>query len=337
MYNIECQQPNKRKNWLDAIKGVAIILVVCSHTQQVPYVHTYLTACYMCLFFIASGYTYKSNSGAIKKCKQLLLPYFAWSLVYLLTEMIRITVKNYSYKYISIKAAGILYSRVSPFPLTPENTSFIFPPGAEPLWFLTCMSVSYVLFTPLLNKKRVLWLIPLYLLISALLVDCPILLPWSIDTAFLGALFLLGGYNLKSVSFTNRKIFIFFITCCISYIGIVYFNGDTNMSIRNYGHYGITSMFCFIALGFLGTISYSSMFMLIEQSRICRFFAYFGRMSLVIMCAHMLFAMVYQKIVITSSLFSFVPIEVRNSLWLPFIFLGCICTHKIQQHLKSNL
>ncbi len=72
-------QKTDRKQWLDAIKGVAIILVIMSHTYGVPYLHQYLTACYMPLFFIASGYVFRNREKALaKKARQLLQPYLLW-------------------------------------------------------------------------------------------------------------------------------------------------------------------------------------------------------------------------------------------------------------------
>lgn len=79
---------NSRIVWLDALKGIGILLVIISHSNlQLPFMN-FFTAGYIQLFFIAAGFTYKSSFKPFgfveKKAKRLLLPYFTYGLLTLL-------------------------------------------------------------------------------------------------------------------------------------------------------------------------------------------------------------------------------------------------------------
>ncbi|MCR5598169.1 MAG: acyltransferase family protein [Lachnospiraceae bacterium] len=75
----------KRDNTIDILKGIGIILVVAGHSGS-PLMH-YIYLFHMALFFIASGYCFKSryseNAGNLlsflkKRLLSLWLPYFLW-------------------------------------------------------------------------------------------------------------------------------------------------------------------------------------------------------------------------------------------------------------------
>lgn len=73
---------NERNTVLDAMKGIAIILVILSHCSVgIP---EYFIAGYMPLFYICSGFTYHQRPVKIDlylKIKRLLVPYAIASVV----------------------------------------------------------------------------------------------------------------------------------------------------------------------------------------------------------------------------------------------------------------
>ena len=330
-----------RKCWLDAIKGVAIILVILSHTQTIPYVQYYLGACYMQLFFIASGYVYRDYAGSIsRKWKQLLVPYFSWSFFYLCCSAIYLSFTQFQFQQMGIWIAGVFYSRFSIFTYASSANLMQFPFCAGPMWFLTCMALAYLGFIPLLKAKGK-WLILLilaYLAISIAFMFCPILLPWSLDTAFVAALLIYAGYRLKNISLSTAQYLCVLLACGIIYLFLVRINSGINMSIREYGRWGILSVFIFILIGLLGTICYSIFFMFIEKTKICRFFAYFGRMSLTIMCAHMfcveIFEFLFEYFVGNITLMH--PLVLFFTR-LIFVILMCMLIHHIILYVKRCL
>ena len=325
---------DNRKCWLDAIKGFAIILVIMSHTQGFPYIHGYLNACFIQIFFIASGYVYTQKPGSLqKKWKQLLSPYLAWGLFYLCWAVIN--ADEFHLHQIGAGLGGLAYSRFkfSADPLAP--VTHLFPRGTAPMWFLTSMALSYCVFLPLVRTsgRKLVLLILSYLGISAALIYCPILLPWSMDTVFVTALLLYTGYRFKDIRLSDKLYLPILLISGVLYIILYRLNGGSNISIRIYGEQEILSVFLFILIGILGTISYSTFFMLMEKSWICRFFAYFGKISLTILCAHMFFAYNFTSL---CGLFVKDPNEIPKFITFPtrlaFILLMCILTHHLIQY-----
>lgn len=105
------------------------------------------------------------------------------------------------------KFIGLLYSRYCLLPLgTDGNTYYLstFAPG----WFLTALFVASILFIPFLHlhSKQINFLILLYFVITFLLNNLFILLPWSLDTAFIGALFIFVGYKLNSSNINPPRV-----------------------------------------------------------------------------------------------------------------------------------
>lgn len=76
-----------RKNWIDAAKGIAILIVVLNHSGlHIPGVNFWGGIFYVPIFFLLSGYTYHPTeeslgSFAKKKTHRLLLPYFVTNLI----------------------------------------------------------------------------------------------------------------------------------------------------------------------------------------------------------------------------------------------------------------
>ncbi|MEG1686224.1 MAG: hypothetical protein RR319_09850, partial [Bacteroides sp.] len=58
-----------RIEWIDAVKGLGIILIMVSHVNCLPF-ELPLTAGYVSMFFVLSGYTFNEDGfkkGMIKK------------------------------------------------------------------------------------------------------------------------------------------------------------------------------------------------------------------------------------------------------------------------------
>lgn len=332
-------ESKKRLLWLDALKGYAIILVVISHARCVWPHLSILTACYMPLFFVASGYTFRLREGALgRKCRQLLIPYFGWSLFYLLFSA---WLRPMNFDEILTKCGGVMYSRLSLFPLTPDNKIRLFAQDASPLWFLTCMVLSYVFSLPLLKAEgRKLWcLITVYTGASVALMYVPILLPWSLDMAFCGALFILCGYHLKSVVLKWKGCLSFLLFGGLLYMWLADTNGLVNMSVRKYGEHGFLSVFLFIIIGILGTSVYGCFFWLAERNRIsagvCAFLAYFGRITMTVMCAHLFFIRIYHLIQINIAKMGFVYSS--KLMCIAFVLLGCVLTDKLFVCIRNGM
>ena len=92
---MSCVLVDKKKNGVISIlKGIGIILVVIGHSRCPDVLNNWIFSFHMPLFFIASGYLYKSEyflqpgEFFLRKVKSLYWPFVKWSLIFLLLHNI---------------------------------------------------------------------------------------------------------------------------------------------------------------------------------------------------------------------------------------------------------
>jgi len=262
-----------RLAYVDIAKALALLFVIVGHTSWGGK-FGFLGFCVPAFYFL-SGYTYKKKEREVKlKAKRLLLPYILFNAI-LLTVYCSIK-ENININY----GVGLLYSRYCLYPLgTNDNIQFLNLYNA-PTWFLTSLFLSFLLFRILINtSKRKIPLIILYMSLSFVLNKIPMLLPWSLDTAFCTSIFIFGGYIWKRIEENQGTRFLLLLSIPL-YILIYCINGNINLSVREYGF----SIILCILSGLLGTIVLLHLSKLIEEKshNINRVLACIGRHSLVI-------------------------------------------------------
>lgn len=297
----------KRILWIDAVKGGCILLVLLAHTYtekigENPFLSEifrhlyYFMACYMPVFFVVSGYTFKDSPDILqKKFKQLVIPYAQWALIYFFAFIIVSIFKGEIFPLHWLrKLAGCLYSRCDIFA---ENAGFanpLMPPGAGPLWFLTALFASYILYIPIHRSSGCIKtvLISLYSLLALAVHHCPVLLPWSFDTALVGALFICSGQWMKasgifSIGFT--KTLFTSIAVLTLYIWVVNYNGSSGaMYCRHFGKAGWHAPILFTIMGISGSYLWCVCCQLLEKLHLATLLSQIGRHSLALLCSHML-------------------------------------------------
>lgn len=285
----------ERITYLDIAKGISILLVMVSHSCGFPFeTGKYFTAFYIQLFFIVSGLTYKRRrtvkENVLRRVKGIIVPYFIYNIIIVVINIVLGKIGNIKLLLETIE--GILYSRYCYYPIDymGENRYFL-RIGNSPLWFLTAMFISSCIFYILvecINERRInlyIWSIVLIVL-TIMLKQLPILLPWSIDTAFLGALFMLIGYYGKNIFIKEMKwkesliVLLIYLTCS-------YYNDGINISIRQYGNYGIISVIAVCIVGMSGSflcICFSRMMDFIPVIR--NIFTYIGKNTIMLLALH---------------------------------------------------
>lgn len=259
---------------LDIAKGIGIVSVVIAHAglfKYAPEIGQWITNCYVPLFFLISGYLYKANLGngyltkISNRSKRLLLPYFKYN-VLLLFLCICIGKIN-SIKGFFVGILGILYSRWCLYYPPGGNNIFLFKTYNAPMWFLTCMVcasiIFYIVIDRCLSDKKYFFIIAFVMIVITILLSrIPVLLPWSIDTAFIMCLFMIIGSVLKQYKYyfdcyidkcSNSKV-ILFAMLCLTYIVLCNYNRGINVSIRLYGNHGYYSIIYFLIIGVIGSI-----------------------------------------------------------------------------------
>lgn len=134
---------DNRLHWLDAIKGVGILLIMLSHLFSFQHLGAYLYCGYIPLFFIASGYTLRIDdyqSFIKKKACRLLMPYLIYGILatvffFFISRHVVVYQGGEVHEWI-----GLVYSRYCLFQYGEPNNIYFLPiEASSPLWFLTAL------------------------------------------------------------------------------------------------------------------------------------------------------------------------------------------------------
>ena len=184
---------NGRIQIFDALKGVAIILMIVNHVKlDGSFLWRFIGVFHMPLFFILSGYLYKNRSMYDMLCrntKKILLPYFVTCLAIWLLKCVFYS--DYTWGF------SIIYGNSRPLP-----TYGMFKVG--PLWFLTAFFCSMIYINLLLRIKSKLykWIIVSVLFAFSVVVvqNTGCLLPFGMTTALGGGDFYFNRYGVERVA-----------------------------------------------------------------------------------------------------------------------------------------
>ena len=277
-----------RLNYIDIAKGIGIVLVVLSHTDASSLM--YITkGFFVPVFYFCAGHTYSPNGSflknVVKREKKIITQYIFFSLLLI----------TISFKLNLSTLAGAFYSRRYLFPYgTPDNVDMLLT-GMSPLWFLTSFAVSYFLFYILVFTKQYrMLLISIYILFAGLLVDLPILLPWSVDTAFVFSIIMYAGMYFRHQQINE----IAFLPIGLLYIFLMSVAGDINISLSMYGDSFVLNLL----LGIMGSLALVYMCKFFEKYLQNGVLSLLGRHSLTIFCMQIPYIVAAKK--------------VFNSLWL---------------------
>ena len=141
------------------------------------------------------GKSYKQNMK--RKTERLLVPYFLGSIVLLgIYKVLGRTTKEMLFSGI-----GILYSRYCFYNMdiaAEKNNIFFLDIANGAMWYLTSLFTAGAVYYAVIDvcirsKKKCAGYIICFLAVSVCLAKLPILLPWSIDIAFAGAVLMIAG------------------------------------------------------------------------------------------------------------------------------------------------
>ena len=144
---------NKRLNYFDMVKGLAIILVVLGHVEYISHpLRTWISSFHMPVFFIVSGMLirYKNevekplSITVPKKVKGLLIPYFWFSLLYFFIDIFNVKMDI-----------------ITPLVFVKDLIASLTFYGVSVLWFLPALLISEVVFLFLTKKLKPCFSIPI--------------------------------------------------------------------------------------------------------------------------------------------------------------------------------
>lgn len=324
---------NSRLDYLDIAKGISLFFVILSHSKMgIPFAASIFTSSYIAVFFIISGYlSNPSNFNIKKRFKRLIYPYLFYSfLLLLLMIIINIINNDFNIKSVFSSIIGIVYSRNFLFyPYNIDNNLKFLNICNGPLWFFTAMfsaSIIYFIFKKIYKKNN--WykiaLIISFLLITYLFSYLPILLPWSIDTAFLFALFLYVGTYLKDNNIIEKyfnynflKKIIVFIFIFALYLIFVKYNNGINLSIREFGYHGFSSIILIFIIGIFGSFLFILFGKIISKIRLLKFlFINIGKNSVILFSLHYFIFYLIEQFITIDNIFLISLIEVFVAIFI---------------------
>lgn len=306
------QKEIQRKNWIDAAKGIAILIVALNHSGLViPGVNFWGGMFYVPAFFLLAGYTYvhreESYGSFVKrKAKRLLVPYFGANLLLFLFFFAKdLLFGSFRLSRTMVSVLGIFYGRTqliktgeglvifeAPIP----NRSLMLNLNA-PTWFLPALFLVLIsaegLYRLLKGNKKKVNLFVAVLSFTMLLYHylSPFLLPWCVDILpFLLGFFLIGHEFREGCYFEKLENMhwhskvpvlagIILIAC-----GSSLFNGSSNLSVSYFGKSVAICMISAISTSYL-------LFLALRWTekrflKVTVFVGRLGRHTLTILCYH---------------------------------------------------
>lgn len=283
----------ERYRYIDVARGIGMLLVVIGHAIGLT---MYLTCFFMQLFFVLSGYLYqpgKSYGQNIwKKVERLLVPYFAGSGILLST----FAIVGRTPAETKFSTIGVLYSRCCLYDVNsvPDSKNIFFMDVANgAMWYLTALFsaslIYYLVIDHCLKSNKILWTcVAFLLLVSVALTKLPILLPWSMDIAFMGALLMITGTLLGRTVDIKKWQAGWIITIMIAFLILATLNPGINISVRKYGVHGNWSVLLFALIGISGSIVCIWVGTLLEYTRIGSVLEYIGKRTVTLLIFHIL-------------------------------------------------
>ena len=276
---------NKRLDYIDSLKGFAIMLMVLCHSGLHNSATQWIYSFHMPLFFIVSGFLFSEpNSRNFlqylrKKVKQLLVPFLIFSLVLCFGR------RNY------VDWCYILYGSRNALA---EATTF------TPLWFLPCFFLSTLIFRSAfyipndILRYVIICIIGITgFVLSRIMPSGAIGLPWNLNVALVGVFLMLIGFAIKKIKIgpiLGGAILVLGSTMAFTNLPNCLTEGNPHveMSIGEFGN-----PILFTATAAMITIGLLALWNKGENVRyltpINKFMQWLGRNSLSVMCIHGVF------------------------------------------------
>lgn len=278
---------NERKEWIDSLKGIGIMLVVWGHLTIPLLGETIIYSFHMPLFFFISGYLFKNKDITIRsfmigKIGTLLIPYSIYAAI--------------SFPF----GIALNYLKEEPIDLLVHVKNYLFLNGSvgwnSPLWFLVVLflvDISYFILKKVQINSFVVGTI-LFLLAFWFSMTGQ-RYPLGVNIVFLGLLFFYLGNETKKrkvIDYLNQKsinkliVLLFLATINILFGSIL--NPRVSVYHNELGN------FVYFSLGALAGIYF--LFLIISSFQSFTFFNFYGKNTLLILATHYFFIYFYKLI-----------------------------------------
>jgi fucose 4-O-acetylase-like acetyltransferase len=276
-----------RLDWLDAAKGLGILLVMLGHTDIPSQLKTYIYTFHMPLFFFLSGYLFTLKKFPnlkvflSKRTKSLILPYLCFSLVAYIWFII-----VFHFGFVKYRE-NLLMPLIGSF-VAIRSSLWTVHTGA--LWFIDCLFCTEFLFyfiTKIGRKKIAIGIVLIFISVLGCLynklVGKP--LPWSLDITMISVGFYGSGYFYKEYRskldrFINKKTFacLISINMAAGYVNFIHSGTRVDLYNSSLGNIGLFYLSAFSGIG--------AFIILIKRIKYSKNLQYIGENSLIYLSLH---------------------------------------------------
>jgi len=280
-----------RLNWVDSLKGLGIFLVIMGHLKPPQIVWLWIFSFHIPLFFFISGYVFNSKkyldnpkTFVISRFKQLIIPYFYYSIL----TLIIVLISNYFY-YNKIKIPLNYDISELFYAITygvGNKANFDYSIINVPLWFLPGLFVTSIIFLCIFlifNKSLHLFVfntIFISVLGYVFIQFLPFALPWSFAVALSVIIFYASGYFFRS--YLEDKFFKIADILILPLLLISFCSIGFNPTNINNWYYN-ANIFSFYLFAFAGILS---MIYIVKRKNPSRIFSFYGKNTLIVFAIH---------------------------------------------------
>ena len=235
-------ETKQREEWIDYLRGIGIVLMVTGHASIWRPLIKWIFGFHMPLFFVLSGFLFNRQKWADRgfgkfaaaRFRNYIIPYFLWCAICF--------VINLPMFYINYRHGNILLTAVQNLGwiVTSIRVDGVFlPQNCTALWFLTCIFLSQLVFYLLVNCKPMRQCLLVFIIIAInYVMNCfkaPVL-PWHLDVALIGSVFMLIGYYIKEKQLLDKiRTIMIPVLMIITASVIIMWNEKIDMYFRQYG------------------------------------------------------------------------------------------------------
>lgn len=225
-------KPNNRMEWVDALRGFAILLVMWAHTYCPP--GTWIYSFHVPLFFVLSGFLFDE-----RKCSDF--PAF------LKSKFIRFGIPYLAYSYCltcialaeNLLKEGTLNWKFLLGPLISMRTTEWTGPHLGAMWFLASILILEAVYGALVRLAvplSVRWILGLAAMAVASSRLLPFPLPWAADTVFVSLVFFVFGASLRRGWSTMPRTPLFIATISAIHLAAGIENEKINIYVMQLGN-----------------------------------------------------------------------------------------------------
>lgn len=280
---LENQSVSQRFAYLDALKGIAIILVVVAHMLgegefkfiYSPEIRKFIYTFHMPLFFILCGISFsisfnKGKATLKKSIYKVLLPYLLWSSIYLLLTSLstKIDIKEWLIAIFTLR-------------------------GRAPLWFLGSLFICQILFILIESPRKILAIVIISILLSLTGYYLGIKNNISLSDKYLQIsiyrtssyiiFFYIGWLLNKHKDFINKNIELYIISFIILCFSTYFISPPSvNLHLFNLG----SNIFSFFYISITYSITIILFFIFLNNFFRYSLLSYIGKYSMGIMIFH---------------------------------------------------